>query len=274
MNWSRMLTVARIDLRRLFKSKDYWIPMSFLAGVFFIGLPFLLLTIVTSTTSSELVNKIGEVLQSLPGPVQDNVVGTTPAARGAYMLSVYLLAPVAIVVPLTISSAVGAHAIVGERERGTGEFLAHSPLTEREIFMGKMLASLVPGFLATGVGFAIYSLLVNMKVGPLIGGWFFPTAGWWILIVWVVPPFIALALSVILWVSSKVRSTAAAQQAATLVSLPVIFAAYGVSSGLLINPILAAVGIGVVAWVLAIIGLATGSRALSRESLLGFGGDG
>ena len=274
MRLDRTLTVARIDLRRLFKSKDYWIPMGFLAMVFFVALPFLLLTIVTSTTSSVLVNNIGEVLQSLPGPVQDNVVGDTPAARGAYMLAVYLLAPVAIVVPLTISSAVGAHAIVGERERGTGEFLAHSPLTEREIFMGKMLASLVPGFMATAVGFAIYSLLVNMKVGPLVGGWFFPTAGWWILIVWVVPPFIALALSVILWVSSKVRSTAAAQQAATLVSLPVIFAAYGVSSGLLINPVLAALAVGAVAWILAIAGLAYGSRSLGRETLLGFGGDG
>jgi ABC-type Na+ efflux pump permease subunit len=248
--------------------------MGFLSAVFFVGLPFLLLTIVTSTTSSQLVNKIGEVLQSLPGPVQDNVVGDTPAARGAYMLSVFLLAPVAIVVPLTISSAVGAHAIVGERERGTGEFLAHSPLTEREIFYGKMLASLVPGFIATAVGFAVYSLLVNVKVGPLVGGWFFPTAGWWILIIWVVPPFIALALSVILWVSSKVRSTAAAQQAATLVSLPVIFAAYGVSSGLLINPVLAALGIGAIAWALALIGLFLGSRSLNREHLLGFGGDG
>jgi ABC-type Na+ efflux pump permease subunit len=274
MRLDRMLTVARIDLRRLFKSKDYWIPMGFLAAVFFIGLPFLLLTIVTSTTSGDLVNKIGEVLRTLPGPIQDNVVGDTPAARGAYMLAVYLLAPVAIVVPLTISSAVGAHAIVGERERGTGEFLAHSPLTEREIFLGKMLASLVPGFLATAGGFAIYSVLVNTKVGPLVGGWFFPTPGWWILIIWVVPPFIALALSVILWVSSKVRSTAAAQQAATLVSLPVIFAAYAVSSGLLINPVLAALGVGAVAWMLAIAGLVAGSRSLNRERLLGFGGDG
>jgi ABC-type Na+ efflux pump permease subunit len=269
-----MLAVARLDLRILFKSKDYWIPMGFLSAVFFVGLPFLLLTIVTSTTSSQLVLKIGEVLQSLPGPVQDNVVGDTPAARGAYMLAVYLLAPVAIVVPLTISSAVGAHAIVGERERGTGEFLAHSPLTEREIFYGKMLASLVPGFIATAAGFGIYSLLVNIKVGPLVGGWFFPTAGWWILIIWVVPPFIALALSVILWVSSKVRSTAAAQQAATLVSLPVIFAAYAVSSGLLLNPILAGFAIGAVAWVFAAIGLVFGSRSLQRERLLGFGGDG
>ncbi len=274
MRWNRLLTVARIDLSRLLRSKDYWIPMGILAAIFFLVMPFLLLTIVTSTSSSELVNRIGEVLQTLPGPVQDNVVGDTPAARGAYMMAVYLLAPVAIVVPLTVSSAVGAHAIVGERERGTGEFLAHSPLTVREIFLGKLLASLIPGFLATAVGFTLYSLLVNVMVGPMIGGWFFPTAGWWVLIIWVVPPFIALALSVILWVSSRVRSTAAAQQAATLVSLPVIMAAYGVSSGLLINPVVAGFSVGVVAWILAIAGLINGSRSLNRESLLGLGADG
>lgn len=274
MRWGKVMTVARIDLRVLFKSKDYWVPMGFLAAVFFVFIPLGLLTVVTSTNSSDLINKIGEVLQTLPGPIQQNVVGATPQAQGAYMLAVYLLAPIAIVVPLTISSAVGAHAIVGERERGTGEFLAHSPLTIREIFFGKMLASVVPGFIATGMGFFVYSLLVNAKVGPLVGGWFFPTAGWWILIFWVVPPFIALALSVILWVSSKVRSTAAAQQAATLVSLPVIMAAYGVSSGLLIDPVIAALAIGAVAWILAILGLVSGSRALNRESLLGFGGDG
>jgi len=274
VKWNRALTVARIDLRRLFKSRDYWVPMGLLAAIFFILMPWVLLTVVTATTGNELVSKIGEVIEVLPGQIQRNLPGTSPEAQAGYALAVYLLAPVAIVVPLTISSAVGAHAIVGERERGTGEFLAHSPLTEREIYIGKLIASLVPGFLATAVGFTIYSLLVNMKVGPLLGGWFFPTAGWWILILGVVPPFIAVALSVIIWVSSKVRSTAAAQQAATLVSLPVILTAYAVSSGLMFNPIVAALAVAVVAWILAILGLVSGSRSLDREKLLGLGGDG
>jgi len=274
MRWNRALTVARIDLRMLFKSRDYWVPMGILAGIFFVIMPWLLLSVVTNTSGNELVSKIGEVIEVLPGQIQRNLPGTSPQAQAGYALAVYLLAPVAIVVPLTISSAVGAHAIVGERERGTGEFLAHSPLTEREIYTGKLIASLVPGFLATAIGFTIYSLLVNIKVGPLLGGWFFPTGGWWVLILWVVPPFIAVALSVIIWMSSKVRSTAAAQQAATLVSLPVILTAYGVSSGLMFNPIAAATAVGVVAWILAAMGLVSGSRSLEREKLLGLGGDG
>jgi len=271
----RVLTVARIDLRRLLKSRDYWIPMSLLAGLFFVVVPFVMLSVVTSAsgTANELVGQIGGVLDALPGPVQENIQGATPAARAAYAFAVYLLAPVAIIVPLTISSAVAAQTLVGERERGTGEFFAHSPLTEREMYLGKLISSLVPGFIATAVGFGAYSLIVNLRVGPEFGGWFFPTAGWWLLIVWVVPPFIAIALSVILWVSSRVKSTAAAQQAASLVSLPVIVASYAVSSGLLFDPTLAALIIGSIAWVIAIIGLISGSNALRRERLLSVGID-
>ena len=61
-------------------------------------------------------------------------------------LAVYLFAPLAIIVPLTVSSAVGANTVIGERERGSGEFLAHSPAGEREIYVGKLIASLVPGY--------------------------------------------------------------------------------------------------------------------------------
>jgi ABC-type Na+ efflux pump permease subunit len=266
-------TVAAIDLRRLFKSRDYWLPMSLLSGVFFVFMPWVLLSVVTRAQSTPLLDQIGGVLNSMPGAIQDSIVGETVAGRASYALAVFLLAPIAIVVPLTISSAVGAHAIVGERERGTGEFLAHSPLSENEIYIGKLLASLIPGYIATFGGFTIYSLIVNIQVGPEVGGWFFPTAGWWLLILFVMPPFLAVALSVILWVSGRVRSTVAAQQSATLVSLPIIMASYAVSSGLLVNPTVAALSIGAIAWILAFIGLRAGSGAVKRERLLGVGID-
>jgi ABC-type Na+ efflux pump permease subunit len=274
MRWDRIWAIARVDLKRLFKSRDYWIPMSLLAGVFFVIMPFLMLSAMSSVSATNLVQQIGNVLESLPGPIQEGLQGQSPEGRAAYAFAVYLLAPIAIIVPLTISSAVGANTIVGERERGTGEFLAHSPLTEREIYVGKLIASVIPGYLATVVGFAIYSLIVNLRVGPEVGGWFFPTAGWWVLILWVVPPFIAIALSVILWVSARVKSAAAAQQASTLVTLPIIVIAYGISSGLIFDPTRSALAVGLVAWIIAGIGLASGGRAVNRERLLGIGVEG
>lgn len=271
MRWSRAWIVARIDLRRLLLSRDYWIPLLVLSGIFFVFMPLVLLSVVTVERNLPIVDQIAGVLDSLPGAIQDNLVGDTAQARGAYALAVYLIAPIAIVVPLTISSAVGAQAIVGERERGTGEFLAHSPLTEREIYVGKLIASFIPGFVAALGGFAIYSLIVNWRVGPLFDGWFFPTTGWWVLIFWVMPPFLASALSVIVRVSSRVQSTVAAQQASTLVSLPIILGSYAVSSGVVVDPTIGAFGFGVVAWIFALTGLIRGARVLRRESLLGVG---
>lgn len=141
-----------------------------------------------------------------PTPRSSTDSDTSDTGRTAYALAVFLLAPVAIVVPLTISTAIGASTIVGERERGTGEFLAHSPAHEREIYLGKLIASLVSGYATTLAGFGIYSIIVNLFVGPEVGGWFFPTAAWWVLMLWVVPPFLALTLSIVLRLSRGMRA--------------------------------------------------------------------
>lgn len=270
MNAHRMFTVMRTDLLVLRQSRDFWIPMTILAALFFIVFPTFLLLAVDRAGQIELVQQIGKTLDTLPAAVEQSLQGDTPEVRAQYAMAVYLFAPLAVVVPLTISTAIGANTIVGERERGTGEFLAHSPATEREIYIGKLIASILPGYAATLVGFGIYALIVNTIVGPDVGGWFFPTAQWWVLMLWVVPPFIALALSVVLRISARVKSATAAQQASGLVTLPLILIAYGQSSGSLLGAGNAAGWwIGAVAWIGAIYGLARGARSVSRERLLG-----
>ena len=97
MNRSGVWTVARIDLRNLFKSKDYWIPMTILAGLFFVVIPWMLLGIIGRATGSGLISQIGNVIDALPGPIQENIRGDTPQAQAAYAFAVYLLAPIAII---------------------------------------------------------------------------------------------------------------------------------------------------------------------------------
>jgi ABC-type Na+ efflux pump permease subunit len=269
MNWKRALVIAKTDLKQLRVSRDFWIPMLIMAGLFFVVIPTILLFVVTRLENVQIIQKISETLDVLPKSVRAGVRGFTPAARASYAMAVYLFAPLAVVVPLTISSAVAANAIVGEREKGTGEFLAHSPADEREIYLGKLIASIVPGYLTTLVGFAIYSLVVNIIVGPDVGGWFFPTADWWLLMFWVVPPFIALALSFVVRVSSRVKSAAAAQQASGLVTLPLILVAAGQSTGALFGKHGTGWIIGIIAWLGAGLGLVRGRTAVNRERLLG-----
>ena len=235
-------------------------------------LPGILLLLITHVSDVRLVKQLSDLVGSLPKQLRTRVKGAPGPAQASYALAVYLFAPLAIIVPLTVSSAVGANTVIGERERGSGEFLAHSPASEREIYVGKLIASLVPGYLAAAVGFACYSLVVNLTVGPKVGGWFFPTRNWWILVVWVLPPFIALAMAVILAISAKVSSAAAAQQASALVTLPLILIAYSVASGTLFRAEIVAFVIGALAWIAAMVALMRGSRAVQRERLLGMGG--
>ncbi len=269
LNWSRVFTIAKHDLRQLMKSKDFLIPMGILGGLFFIVLPGILLLSISAIGEFGSVTQISEALEVLPSKAQEQIQGDTPTVRTQYALAVYLFAPLAIIVPLTISSAVGSATLVGEREKGTGEFLAHSPAATTEIFLGKLIASLAPGYATTLVGFSIYSIMVNVIVGPEVGGWFFPTSDWWLLMLWVVPPFLCFALSLVLRLSARVKSTAAAQQASGLVTLPLIIVAYSQSTGSLFGAANATIVIGFLAWVGAIFSLTRGMKAVRRGRLLG-----
>jgi ABC-2 type transport system permease protein len=274
---SRTWTVARTDLRQLYQSPDFWVPMVVLAGFFFVIAPGLLLFAITHVQGNDLVQKVGATLQVLPGGARAAINARAPhasaAVKASYALAVYLFAPLAVIVPMMISTAVGANCLVGEREKGTGEWLSHCPATERELYTGKLIASLVPGYLTTMVGFAVYSLVVNLIVGPHVGGWFFPTAQWWVLMFWVVPPFLAVTLSVVLRLSARVKSAAAAQQASGLVTLPAIMFSYAESSGQLFGHALGGLWLGAAVWVVAGLGLWRGARAVTRARLLGVDGD-
>ena len=220
--------------------------------------------------ASQVVEQLSTTLEVLPQRAQDSLQGDSPETQAAYALAVFLFAPVAIVVPLTISTAVGAATIVGERERGTGEFLAHSPAAVKEIYLGQAARQPHPGLAHGDRGLRPLQLIVNLIVGPEVGGWFFPTGPWWVLMLWVLPPFLGLTLSLVLRLSAKVKSTAAAQQASGLVSLPLIMIAYTQSTGALYTGVGVSWAIGAIAWVGARSSrLRRGMRAITRARLLG-----
>jgi ABC-type Na+ efflux pump permease subunit len=272
MNARRAWIVARTDLLQLYRSRDFWAPLLIIAALFFVALPVLLFGSLTRVADQGLVQQIGDLVDTLPASIREQVKGDAPNVQAAYAMAVYLFAPLAIIVPLTVSSAIGSHTIIGERERGSGEFLAHSPASEQEIFVGKLVAALLPGYAVELIGFALYSLVVNIIVGPQVGGWFFPTTNWLLLVLWVVPPFLALVVALILRISARVSSAAAAQQSSALITLPLVIGAYGMASASLSRAKVFCGIVGLLAWCLAALALWRGIRSVRRERLLGLGG--
>ncbi|NCG25234.1 MAG: ABC transporter permease subunit [Actinobacteria bacterium] len=269
MNWHRTFTVARTDIKQLVLAKDFWMPMSILGSIFFVIVPLVLLLSITSLGDVDAVQNCANTLEVLPAKAQAQIKGDTPQGRTSYALAVFFCAPMAVVVPLTISPAVGAASLVGERERGTGEFLAHSPAATKEIYLGKLMASLVPGYFTTMVGFTLYSLIVNLIVGPEVGGWFFPTQQWWLLMLWVLPGFLLIGLSLVLRLSGRVKLTAAAQQASGLITLPLIAVSYAQASGAIYGTITTTIIIGAIAWSIGLVSTWRGMSGIRRQRLLG-----
>ncbi len=93
MKWNHVSAVAGADLRRLFKSKDYWIPLVLMASLFFVVIPFFSLSVITSLEQSQFVDQVTQIVGQLPESVSQSVAGETPTARASYVVAVFLLAP-------------------------------------------------------------------------------------------------------------------------------------------------------------------------------------
>jgi ABC-2 type transport system permease protein len=94
---------------------------------------------------------------------------------------VLLVLQTALAVSILISLIIGANAVSGMRENGTLETLLVTPVSRRQIILGKLLAALSPwpviwaicipysAMLAPDVRFLWYSLFVLALVGTLFG---------------------------------------------------------------------------------------------------------
>jgi hypothetical protein len=115
MNRGIVWAVAANELKQVVRSRDYLLPLGALGLLFFFFVPVFLLGAVANASGNEAAEAVGAVINTLPDTAQQNIQGDTEPVRASYAVAVYLLAPIAIVVPLTISTAVGSTAVVGER---------------------------------------------------------------------------------------------------------------------------------------------------------------
>ena len=100
---------SRTDLKQLIQAKDFWVPMVLLGAIFFVVVPRSCCRHHAASATSTSVQQVSQALELLPPRPRQPMPQAPPAgARRPYALAVYLFAPVAVVVPLTISTAVGA----------------------------------------------------------------------------------------------------------------------------------------------------------------------
>ncbi|WP_052422992.1 ABC transporter permease subunit [Nonomuraea candida] len=175
----------------------------------------------------------------LSGFIENLPVHALPAGYSAeqltvYAIIVYFMAPLFLLIPVMVASLTASSSFVGEKERGTIEGLLYTPLTDRELVLGKVLASVIPAVLLTWASFLVYAVLVNALGAPLMGGVFFPTWAWAIVIVALAPLVAFLATCLIVAISGRSTTMQGAQGSVVLIVLPVLALIAGQSTGLML----------------------------------------
>lgn len=165
--------------------------------------------------------------------------------------------------PISFSLIIALETFVGEKERRSLEPLLSTPLSDLQVYIGKMLSSTVPPIVGSLLGITVYLIGVYLSLG------WAPPAGMLlqVLLLTALQALVMVAGAVV--VSSQVTSVRAANLLASFIIIPMAFliqaealimfwARYGVLWWILL-------GLAVIAVVLVRMGV----RNFNREALLG-----
>ncbi len=263
-DWNAIRLIMGKDLRAVRRSKAIVLPMIIVPAVLLILLPVLLglfarsapTSQVSSALSSPLLHRMAKPIVSLPKRQQLVV-----------LVLGYLLSPLLLVIPLMVSAVLAADAFAGEKERRTLEGLLLLPISDRDLFLAKVLGAYGPALVITWIGAVVYAVLGNLIAWPVTHRVIIPFRQWFVVIGWIAPAVALLALGLLVAVSSRARTTQEANQLGGAVILPLIFLAAGYASVLLLVPALSVFGVGLVIWAGALGLLARNGRRFTRDRL-------
>jgi len=119
-------------------------------------------------------------------------------------------------IPLYVSS----YSMVGEKLEKTMEPLLSTPTTDSEILMGKYIGTLLPSLLSVYIGAIIYMVLIDAFTRTDFGYFFFPNRAFDIILFMGVPIAATYAITLSVFISSKVNSVMAAYQGGGVTLIP------------------------------------------------------
>lgn len=268
VNWRIIWNIAVKDWKEIRQNRMAWLPALLVPLIFTLGAPLLILTLANLPEAGMGTSDTQALLLLMPPAITEQLAGLTGEQATIVLLLGYIYAPLFLIVPLMVASVFGADSIVGEKERKTLEALLYTPATDRELYLAKLLSSVVPAIALSWGSFILYSIVLNVAGAPLMGRVWFPLPHWFPLILWVSPAVATLGMSVIVLVSSRVSSFTEAQQTSGLLALPIVALVVGQASGVLNLTVGVLLGIGTLIWLLDAALIWLGVKQFSRSALI------
>lgn len=177
-----------------------------------------------------------------------------------------------LLIPTFLPTTLAAYLVIGERDHETLEPVLTTPVTDRELLLGKALAATLPALALAWLFFTVFVVLTRLFAAPAV-----------VAVVWQTPQFVAqlllaptlcvFAIVVGMSISVRVRDVRVAQQLSGLSMLPVIAGVALLSVGLFAPTVELFVGAAAAVALVDAAGTLLLIRMFNRERLLTrFGG--
>jgi len=272
MKFKNILAIARKDWIEVRQNKYAWAPMLIVPALFVIIIPLVVILLMTRLNMDPQVLTADPDMEyffnAMPPSISQFLNKSEPIQFAITTVLGFMLAPMFLMLPLMYATTIAAESFAGERERKTMEALLYTPATDGELFLGKVMAAAVPSIIVTWIGFAIYTLILNLAPYGVFQRIWFPLPTWWPLIFWVAPALIAMGISMTVLISEKVPTFMGAYQTSSSIVLLVVVLFVGQLSGVLYLSVGIGLALGAVLWVIAGVLAYLAIHTFNREKML------
>jgi ABC-2 type transport system permease protein len=235
VNAHNVWLVFRKDWREIRRNREVLTPIIVIPILVSVLLPAVIVFIpnfAPSTTFS--TQNLESLVKNLPPNIINEITGMTVQQSTVYLLVLYFLAPMFLIVPIMASNVIASDSFAGEKERKTIEALLATPLTDADLFLGKILVAFIPATIITFVSFGIYSTVIDVLTAGMFNGLRLLPNSIWLTMIFGLAPAIALtSIGLTVTISAKVKGFREAQQISVILVAPILGLVFAQISGAL-----------------------------------------
>ena len=270
MRIQKAMLVFRKDWQEIRRNWQVILPIIVVPLLISVILPIVLVVIpnMTSTQEGSLGN-FDNLINNLPIHVQEQLAGMNEKQVMIYIMAIYFFAPFFLIIPLMASSVISSDSFAGEKERKTIEALLATPLSDGELFLGKILVSFIPSIVITIISFAVYTAVFDiLAFGIFNGVLLLPTIDWILLIFGLTPTLALASIGLTVLISARVRGFREAQQISVILLIPVLAIVFGQATGALIFGLIVILALTGFFGIIDLVVFKIGVKLFKREEIL------
>lgn len=258
---SKMTAVIRKDLVSITANKNLFLSLLVVPLVFTIVLPSILAAAIHFAPGDPDIQKMTDLLPT--ALCSGNMELDLLELMLNYILPVFFL-----IIPLMSASIMSASSFVGEKEKQTLETLLYCPLSVKQIFFAKVMASFLLSMTVSLLSFLVMLLVLEAETMFFLGKFLVPGSNWLIILLLIAPSISLMAITLIVRGSAKAQSVEEAQQGAVFLVLPLILLATGQFMGVLLINVWILLGLGGICALAAVFLLKKSMGRFTYERLL------